>query len=354
MTRLFAALAGPLVLLSLIGCGGGDDSGPEAEAGAGAGTNGAGTSGGGSGEGGSTAGRGGTGAAGGAADPLEYRPCGEAERVGGFILVAAAEVEADPPIPAKTELRGEILDGVQPANLWDELAAADGCRVVVGPQHVCDPQCASEQTCGPDGCIATPRTRSVGTVVLDGLPEPVTMMPSSVRRYSPTSVLPYPPFEPGTAIALQAEGGDYDAFALRGRGVTLLQVDDQEITVATGEPVTLRWTPGDEAAAKVFVELDIAHHGGIAARIECDVEDDGELVIPAELVTRLVERGTAGFPTVTLTRRTVDSTEIEPGCVDLEVGSQVIRAVTVPGVTSCSNTHPCPDGQTCQFDLTCG
>jgi hypothetical protein len=83
------------------------------------------------------------------------------------------------------------------------------------------------------------------------------------------------------------------------------------------------------------------------------VEDDGELVIAADLVTQLVDRGVAGFPTVTVTRRSVDSTMIAPGCVELEIGAQVIREVAIPGLSSCSNERPCPDGQTCQSDLTC-
>jgi hypothetical protein len=195
----------------------------------------------------------------------------------------------------------------------------------------------------------------VGNVTITGLTQELVLMPSGLRRYSPVSALPYPPYAVGAAIELVTEGGDYASFTLHGRGAPLLEVAEDEIVVESGRPVPLAWTAaGSDDAVRVFIEVDIAHHGGVAARIECDVEDDGAFEIPTDLVTQLVARGVAGFPTITLTRRSLDSTTIDPGCVELELGARVIREVTIPGVTSCSREQPCPAGQTCQdSNLTC-
>jgi len=336
MSRVFSGWL--LLLFFVLGCGSGDDD-PSASAG---------NSGAGAG------GESGTSSAAGTGAP-SYLPCSDDQRVGGFSLLTVGETMADPPLAAHTEFNGAVLDAVQPNDVWEELDAAEGCRLVVAPSVFCDPGCASSETCASSGCVPTPRTHGVGTVTLTGLASELSLMPSmSSRRYSLAAALVYPPYAEGAQIQLQAEGGDYEPFTLHAVGVPLLELAAGEITVAREAPVMLRWTErSDIGPARVFVELDIAHHGGILARIECEVEDDGELVIPAELVTQLVDRGVAGFPTITVTRRSVDSTTIAPGCVELEVGSQEIREVAIPGLSSCSNERPCPDGQTCQADLTC-
>ncbi len=104
------------------------------------------------------------------------------------------------------------------------------------------------------------------------------------------------------------------------------------------------------------MRVDIGHHGGIAARIDCHVGDTGSTRIPAALVNMLIGKGTAGFPSVSLTRRTIDSETLATGCVDLAVASSVERVVMVEGVTSCTNVgagDECPTGQTCGADLKC-
>ena len=75
--------------------------------------------------------------------------------------------------------------------------------------------------------------------------------------------------------------------------------------------------------------------------------------IPAALVTKLLSLGVAGFPTVVVTRQWIGSTTIAPGRVDLVISSSLERTVTIDGLVSCTDTVDCPDGQTCQSDLTC-
>ena len=102
--------------------------------------------------------------------------------------------------------------------------------------------------------------------------------------------------------------------------------------VTRNKALNVTWTPPPSGgAARIFMSMDIAHHGGGAARIECDVPDTGSATIPAGLINQLLDRGSAGFPKLTLTRRTVDSVTIAPGCVDFLVSSSVERPLTGGG-----------------------
>lgn len=76
-------------------------------------------------------------------------------------------------------------------------------------------------------------------------------------------------------------------------------------------------------------------------------------MIEAAILTELVNLGVAGFPAIAVTRKAVGSTTISPGRVELVVSSEVERAVEIPGLTSCTDDMQCPNGQTCQSDLTC-
>jgi hypothetical protein len=71
-------------------------------------------------------------------------------------------------------------------------------------------------------------------------------------------------------------------------------------------------------------------------------------------MTQLLDRGAAGFPTVILERRAVGSALTTAGRVDLMIGSEIERPVTVPGVISCDGDEDCTPPATCQSDLTCG
>ena len=280
---------------------------------------------------------------------LTYRPCSASRRVGAFLVRPDAESRS-------TEVSGRVRDGVLPSDVWEEVAAQDDCHVMIGPQLFCEPPCGSEQTCASDGdCIAYPVSRNVGSVAIDGLAVDVLMAPSSANYYQPLGItLPYPPYVEGDVIRLEASGGEYDPFVLQGQGVAELVIAPDEIVIAGGEPVALSWTPASEpGTARIHVALEIAQHGGVAATLECDVGDSGALQIAPSLVADLVDRGVAGFPTITVTRRTVDSVAVAPGCVEFVVASQVVREVTIPGVLSCSAERPCPDGRMCQADLTC-
>jgi hypothetical protein len=273
-------------------------------------------------------------------------PCPAAERVGGF-TVALDE--------GFTSVSGFVRDAVLPSDVWAIEAEEGDCRLRVGPALRCDEACGAERTCaGERGCVDYPRNRSVGAVTVAGLAAPVAMEPSAVGAYNFLGDLPHPGFAEGAPLRLEAAGGDYAAFALEATGIAALEAPEGEVAASADRPIALRWTPpASPGPARVQVKVDIAHHGGTLAEIECDAADTGALDIPASLVGRLFAHGVAGFPAVTLTRRTVDSARIAPGCVDFTVASVVVRDVVIDGVRSCNFDEDCPDGQTCAPALVC-
>ena len=83
------------------------------------------------------------------------------------------------------------------------------------------------------------------------------------------------------------------------------------------------------------------------------LSDSGSLELDGALITELLDLGVAGFPSIIVTRRAVGSAAIAAGRVDLVLSSKVEHFVDIAGLTSCSADSDCPDGQTCQDDLTC-
>jgi hypothetical protein len=191
----------------------------------------------------------------------------------------------------------------------------------------------------------------VGTVTLSGLTQPVRIAGVNNTYFAP---LPAMPFDLDADIRLDAQGGRYGSFSLAGRGIERLAFASTGLEVVRGRPLALRWVlPSHAAPTRILASLDIAHHGGIAARLECDLADTGSATLPASLITRLIEKGTAGFPTISLSRRTVDSTALASGCVEFSVVSSVEANVQVEGVVSCRDDLPCPAERTCGPDLKC-
>jgi hypothetical protein len=294
----------------------------------------------------------------GAPEPQEaaftYAECDPAEKVGSFVVDLAPDHEGSPQF---TSITGSVTDGVVPTSVPEVVAEAGDCSLVVSPRFECDAACTALQTCGPDGCVDFPEQHSVGDVTISGLAVPMVMSPTGRNSYSnPTSaMLPHPGFEPGATLVLSAAGDEYSGFELSGWGVSPLSVPAALPEVRRDLPTEIRWTaPESVGVARVYLALNIDNHGASAARIECLTDDDGELDIDAGLTSQLLDRGLSGFPSLTLHRRTVDQTTIEPGCVEFVVGSELVIDVDVEGLTTCSTNDDCPSDQTCQPNLSCG
>jgi hypothetical protein len=319
-TAGFARAAVALVALAAAGCGGGDDDDDD------------------------------DGADAGAIDvsDLVYAACEDATRIGGFAVELA---------DAYTGVQGKVADGVVPSSVLETVATDGDCRLVAAPIFACDPACATDETCGEGGlCVPSPRSISVGTVAIAGLEIAVEMEPLPPTSYytNPTS-LPHPGYQPGAGIALDAAGGDLAPFRLRGWGVSALAIEETTVEVQAGAAVALSWgAPPADGPARVMLSLNVNGHGLVGSRIECTVDDTGAFTMPEPLITALVEDGLSGFPTLAITRSSADRVELAPGCVDFRVQTTRVLDVTVPGLVSCDGDEDCPDGQTCQLDLSCG
>jgi len=287
--------------------------------------------------------------------PPPYQPCDQAARVGGFEIRL---VDHGYHLPFTT-IAGAVRNAVDPGSVWPEVAAEGECRVIVGPMLRCDSPCSIDRICAPgNSCIPEPRSQNLGAVTITGLAQTVVIepiMPSFPLYYInlPPSA-PFPPAPPDAEVRLRTGGGAYSPFSLTAHGVEPLRFEGKGLRVVRGQPLSVDWTPPVRPGlARIRILLELAPEAGIAARIACDVADTGSTAIPAALVEALLDRGTSAFPQITLTRRSVASTTIEPGCVELAVSSELVRDVEIEGVISCVDDTQCPTGQRCRMNHAC-
>ncbi|HTN89368.1 MAG TPA: hypothetical protein VL242_37085 [Sorangium sp.] len=282
-------------------------------------------------------------------------------------LIGAFQVRSLPDTTAaeasgSTSVIGKLYDGPTPSQVVWEVAAEEGsCKVLTPRVPFCNQPCGGSAVCVEDDtCQAYPSAHSAGPVTVTGLnlesEEASLVMTPTANNYQPPAgvKLRYPPADEGQPVRFEASGDYFGAFTLEAKGVSPLDLLNDAIELQPDQAVQLEWTPpGQTGVSTVHVKLDISHHGGTKGMIECVADDTGSLELPASLVTQLLDLGVAGFPTIIVTRRSVGSTTIAPGRVDLVVSSQIEQAVVIAGLTSCSDTSECPEGQTCQADLTC-
>ncbi len=285
---------------------------------------------------------------GGGGSELRYKPCATADKVGEFRVELAQ---------AFTGVSGAVREGVVPSNVPDLVQTSGSCQLLRAPNLFCDPACGTDQTCGTGGtCVPYPKNQDVGTVTLTGMKDPVEMQAlAPINVYMNTSSLSHPGFDEGATIGLRATGGEYESFSLGGFGIAALSLDLEAIPAEDNQPVAVAWEASSlDGPTSVNLVLNINHHGGTLAWIECEVEDTGSFAIPADLVTALFAVGASGFPSLVVSRRSADSTTIAPGCVELQIVSEQEIDVEVNGLTSCTDNTPCTPPETCQADLTCG
>jgi hypothetical protein len=289
-----------------------------------------------------------SGAGGAATSQLSYAPCDVSELVGAFRIELAT---------AYTGVNGAVRSGVVPSNVPEVVSEAGACRLLEQRILFCDPTCGASETCGDEGsCVAYPTNQQVGVITVTGLNGPLTMEPGVTGSYTNPAMpaLPHPGFDEGSAIELSAEGGDLAAFTLNGEGVAALGVADAPLVATMGEPLALSWDAANSSdAVHVHVKIEFNRHGGTPSWIECDVEDTGSFEVPAAIIDDLLALEISGWPTVSFTRRSVDSVDLSVGCVELQVLSQVVRELEVSGVQSCDDDHPCPNDVACPTNLIC-
>ena len=286
-------------------------------------------------------------------------------------LVGTFQVQLVGPVPAtdtspasagKTSVVGKVYDGETPAAvIWEAGTKVGDCQLATPRVPFCETPCGGSAVCVEDDtCAPYPTAGSVGIVTATGIKAEggaaeFAMEPIANNYQPPASVtLAYPGFAEGELVTLEAAGADIEGFKLSARGIAPLTLGNGSIPLAEDTPLTLTWTPAaDPARSSIHVKLDISHHGGSKGMIECETADSGSLELDGALITELLDLGVAGFPTIIVERKTVGSTTIPEGRIDLAVSSTLERVVTIDGLTSCTDDTQCPQGQTCQDDLTC-
>jgi hypothetical protein len=265
--------------------------------------------------------------------------------------------------PGSTTVSGKVYDGPIPSEtVWDTVDEQGDCKLLTPRAPFCKPSCGSSAVCVEDGeCQDNPTPRNLGTLTVKGVKttagadefeiEPVN---NSYMNGAAAS-LPFAAFAEGDQLSIESSGGDYAPISLEVPGIAPLELkDDAALALEADQPLHLAWVaPAQGATSRISVQLDISHHGGSKGKIECDADDSGSLDIAAPLIGKLIDLGVAGFPTVIVTRGAVDTAPIQPGLVELVVSMKQERAVTVPGVASCTADTDCEDGKHCQKDLTC-
>lgn len=284
--------------------------------------------------------------------------------VGSFQLQLSEPKPASgdtPATPGATAIFGKIYDGPTPEQLvWEPGTVVDACRLLTPRVPFCNTPCGGSAACVEDDtCQPYPTALDAGVVEVEGVATTdgatsFSMEPIADNYQAPVgTTLAYPAFAAGDVITLRAAGAEVDAFEVSTTGVAQLELTNASITLDAAADLNLTWTVSGGEDSTVEVKLDISHHGGTKGKIECETEDTGSLVIGAALVAELLDLGVSGFPTIVVNRTSIGSAATSVGRVDLEVSSSVERTVLIDGLTSCTDSSECPDGQTCQPDLRC-
>lgn len=279
--------------------------------------------------------------------------------VGAFQVQMVAPTDAS---AGYTTVVGRVQDGPTPSQIvWQQAATEGDCRLLTPRVPFCATSCGERMVCVEnDTCQPYPVAQSVGAVRVTGVRSAAgattfEMIAVSNSYQTPGDVmLPYPAFAEGDMIRVEAAGSPWTpAFTLDARGIAPFALGAAPLRIQTGQGVALTWTAPQQSGQRVHVRLDISHHGGTRGKIECATNDDGELTIPAALISRLVALGVAGFPTIVVGRTSTGSASVRAGRVELTITSETEVPIEVPGVRSCTDDSEC-DGGMCRPDLTCG
>jgi len=332
-----------------------DDSSPEPSPATGGGTSTGGSSTGGTSAGASTGGSGNapsTGGSGGGAS--------SGEPLGSFRITLKNPTSTR---DGFTEVIGAVYERPYPQDMvWEETQRAGDCVLLEPSVPFCDPACTGGSVCVEGGeCVALPPKKNLGEATVRGVRTASGAteftMKAVAGNYQPgtdVGTLPFPAFGAGDDLSVSTSGGDFAPITLETTGIEPLVVTTEApVPVESGKSVALAWEAGANPAGKIEIKLEISHHGGVKGMVTCVADDDGSLEIAEPLVTELIALGVAGYPTVSLTRVTSGSANVSAGRIDLLVMSQTALPVEIPGLISCSEEEPCPDGRECTVERTC-
>jgi hypothetical protein len=252
--------------------------------------------------------------------------------------------------PAYSRIWGTMYDGPSPPNIiFKEVMSSGNCKLMQAISPTC--ACGLGYKCVSEGsCMAEPKSINVNRVTITGLKvnktlTPIVMDPPKSNYYQMVNnmTLDYPPCTEGDTITLTAAGSDNaGAFKLKVRGITPLEVLNNEILAEDGKPITLQWKPPTiPDVSTISVRINISYHGGTKGEIQCECPDNGSLTIPGAMLDQLKSYGIAGYPIVEITRRSIGYGEKTKAQVIVEC--TVTKLLTIPGVVSCNQNGDCPN-----------
>ena len=281
-------------------------------------------------------------------DPAEVDlsgPCPLEDRFGGFVVQSWEGYSI---------VQGQAADGVVPVTILEQIASEGGCWLLRRNNPICEPPCEPGQTCDFDGiCIPYPERQDLGTVVVEGLVLELEIDPVMPGYTYFATSLPHPATRPDETIRVTTGAGAWDPVELWGVGIQQLTIDPEVAwRLEEGQEFALRWEPplGD-VRSEVAFQLTIDQHGITPTRLACLFADTGEAAVPAALLDALFSAGVSGWPSAWMIRRTVDSTSVGDGCLELEVAAPRTADVELVGYIPCDAAHPCPEGLECDLDI---
>ena len=204
-----------------------------------------------------------------------------------------------------------------------EVEAGD-CAFFAPASYFCDPACFDNTICGADEtCKPMPESIPVGTVHIAGTDPELDLEPDEWNNYR--TVDNYPGFyQPDDLVTVSGSGdGDVPAFEMSARGVPELTVPFEGLTATEHQAMTVPWdlADGSPDGARVVLHMDSDHHG-TRAWVECWSDDDGEIVVPAEVLDPLILAGESGIGTyienVYMARVHRATADTPDGCAALE------------------------------------
>lgn len=218
---------------------------------------------------------------------------------------------------------GNVSDRIDALQVLVEQEKDGPCVLLQRKNPTCSPGCTKTEQCVRDaGCQPFPAPMDVGAVTVTGLVLPVTMTAKGANKDYFFTDFDTKAYEMGAHVELKAAGGDLKAFALHGVGVPDLVVSAVDWVMKKNTALTLTWEAA-QGPWQVRISLNVDQHGLTPVTLVCDVPDTGSYTIPAGLTTALLNYGVSGAATASIERRTADSVELAPGCVDLLVTSRV-------------------------------
>jgi hypothetical protein len=246
--------------------------------------------------------------------------------------------------PGYTSVAGKVYSGEYPSDVIETpVVTGGGCTTYEFSRQPClDVACTSSQVCaGPDDCRERPTLVSVGTVSVSGIGTGSLSLSAVNNNYQYPGDVPYPGFDAGATISLTASGNHYPAFTVSTTGVAPVTLTKNEYLLSSGDPLLVEWDPGTNDDAEVILLLNISKHGGSAGYMRCDTDDSGSFTIPAGPIQALIDLGVAGFPQLTLTRRTRGEAAVPGGKIGLDVAAEAIPSLAVEGYCSCFDASDC-------------